>query len=662
MSDWKDAYAVYDDEALTLLANPGLVRRAAKLVPTAAWDGDVVKVGDMEVRLDERGPAQGRCPCPTAGMCVHVLAAAMFVRDGLGGPHPQEGAGGPASGGMTGADEYAPVLTEVLALNLATLCRTAGVAAARQAYSRIHVPATIAVSGTDRFLDVGLGEFSVRYIAGAGWEGMIATGEKKDRPARKLEALARLFQSQGRDWQWPDAVTSGEPVTGPTDHTRELTASVRQEIERDVTIGLSHLGGDASDRMADLVLATKVGGLPLLSRYLGTAAALLDGVAGHRDEASESQTLSSLARCWGLATALDKADAKTWPHLRGTARREFEIGQAVTLLPLGATWWVNPSGARGLTLTAWDMDAGELRLATSARPAGVDSNFFRSREMTALWGVPLSTLLDGPFRVDGPRLSADGNLSATAKSVTRLTPGFDEEVLAAIANQLQPTDISVGFTDSGQGVALVAVTGFGEVLIDEPQQQLVWSVPLSEGTWQLRQEITSHTVHRVDTLLAWDGDKAKLAYVLARRTQIRGRSVWEPVTLFLRQWAGVRMASLDFPTRARTKLTSVLQKRWERLRQRWQTPSQVPALPRTAVAQACDDVRDLLVDLAATGRLTPTAEQRRRCQQLASGFDDLALSTLGLLTRGLASDPGPRAVLRTQLVADRVAALASGYE
>jgi len=711
MSDWKDAYAAYDDEVLTLLANPGLVRRAAKLVPTAAWDGDAVKVGDMEVRLDERGPANGRCPCPTAGICVHILAASMFVRDGLlergsSGPGPQDGVRDPdfvrmtvadgttGSGPQAGAgdpdfvrmtptedsspchpaesrisatqlehlDDYSPVLAEVLSVNPTVLCRRAGATATRQAYSHIKNPVQVDLTGNAHWLDIRWSDNSVRYVAGAGWDGMVATGEKKDRPALQLEGIARLFQSQGRDWQWPDTVAAAEPATGTTDHTRQLTASVRWEIERGISVGLSHLGEDAGDRMADLVLTAKAGGLPLLSRYLGTTAALLDGVAAHRDETSEAQAISSLANSWGLATALDHAEGEAWTTLRGTARREYEVGDSMTLMPLGATWWVNPSGARGLTLTAWDMDAGEVREATSARPVGTDSTFYRSREMTALWSVPLSTLLDGPFRLDGPRLSADGNLSATAQSVTKLSAGFDEEVLRGIAGQLAPTDIDVSFADSGRGTALVAVKGFGEVLIDEPQQQLVWSLPLPEGEWQLRQEITLNTVHRVDTLLAWDADKARLAYVLARRAVIRGRSVWEPATLFLRQHAGMRMACLDFPTSARTKLTSVLQKRWERLRQRWQKPSDVPDLPRSAVAQVCDDVRDVLTDLAATGRLTPTAEQQRRCRDLASRCDDLALSTLAALARGLIADPGPQAVLRTQLVADRAAALASSYE
>lgn len=668
MSDWRSVYAGYDDAALALIGNPGLVRQAVKLLPSARWEDEAVKVGDFVVRLDARGPAQGRCPCPVAGVCVHVLAAAMFVRDGLSGvgettapARDDEVVESLAMG--AGEAPFDAVLAEVLALSPPTLCRQAGASATRQAYARITGPVPVRLGGDARRLDIGWNEVSVRYIAGAGWAGMVSGGKKKDRPALQLEALARLFVAQGRPWLWPDVVDTAQPANGPTPRTGELTAAVRQEIETAVATGLSHLGQDGAGRVADLVTAARAGGLPLLSRYLGTAAALLDGVAGHRDDISEAGTISALARGWGLAVALDQADAEHWPSLRGTARREYTTGrEPLTLLPLGATWWVTDSGARGLTLTVWDLTAGELRNATAARPAGSDPNFLQTRETTALWGVPLSILLAGPFRLDGPRLGVDGTLSATASAVTRLPGGFDETVLRDLAARLVPLPAGAGFTVGGAAVALVAARGFGKIVIDEPQQQLVWSLPLAEGTWQLRQEITPDTVRRVDTLLAWEAEKVNPAYVLARRAVVRGRAVWEPVTLFLRYHSGLRLAVLDFPTPLRATLTSLLQKQWARLRRRWQDSAAVPPLPRSAVARVCDDIRELIVDLAATGRLTPTIEQRRRCYELATCCDDLTLATLAGLTRQMADEPGPRAVLGAQLVADRVAVLAAGYE
>jgi len=565
MTDWKASYAGYDDATLALIGNPGLVRRAAKLAPEARWVDDAIQVGDMMVRLDQKGPAHGRCPCPTAGVCVHVLAAAMFVRDGLGS--------------VTVPEDFVPVLQPT--------------------------------------------------------------------PSRRQ----------------PNAV----PDSGPSERTRAVTARVRAEIETDIDIGFSHLGDDAADRLAGLAVDTRTAGLVLLSHYLGTATALLGGLASNDDDVSETDFMASLARCWGLAVALDHADADQWSRLRGVARREYSPqDDHMTLLPLGATWWVTPSGARGLTLTTWDADSAELRTATTSRPAGLDPSFGPSQNNTALWNKPLSALLDGPFRIDGPRLSADGVLSATARSVTCLTHAkasqrglFSNDTLNGVAQKLTPDAISPGFADASRPSALVAVDGFGELAIDEPQQQLVWTLPAGRSSWQLRQEITDATTNRGDTLLALDAQGVKPNFVLARRNHLRGQAVWEPVSVFLSQLGGSRLIALDFPPRNMAGASSVLQKQWAALRRRWQTSPAAPSASRTAVAVVCDDVRDLLVDLAATGRLAPSPEQQRRLQAISARCDDLALGTMAKLVQSLLVSPDAASVLRLQLVTDRVGLLAS---
>ncbi|MDR3359672.1 MAG: hypothetical protein LBO20_03280, partial [Bifidobacteriaceae bacterium] len=91
MSAWLAAYARDDDAALAALANPGLVRRAGVLATEAEWvedpsgPGATVRVGRFEVRLDGRGAGHARCPCPSAGVCVHVVTAAKLARQRAGG-------------------------------------------------------------------------------------------------------------------------------------------------------------------------------------------------------------------------------------------------------------------------------------------------------------------------------------------------------------------------------------------------------------------------------------------------------------------------------------------------------------------------------------------------------------------------------------------------
>jgi len=571
---WTDAYAPYDEAALVTLANPGLVRRASKLAAEAQWVGEVtdrgvVKVGDVEVRLDTKGPQGARCPCPTAGTCVHILAGVLFLR------------------------------------------------------------AWVEANG-------GFPESAIEA-----------------EPVAEPKAQARQDNKDA-------------PTEGPTDATRAVTAKVRDEIEKTASVGLSHLGQDAADRIFDLAIEARAAGLALLGRNLTTASALIDGLVERRDDVDERQAIASLARAWGLAAALDAAGASgsssdDWVRLRGSVRREFTTQDHVTLLPLGATWWVTASGARGLTLTTWDAEAGELRSATSARPGGTDAGFIRSREMTALWGAPLSTLLRGSFRLDGPRMASDGSLSATARHVTQVVEGYKADVLRGIAENLTPERPTVGLADTNRPVALVAVDGFGEIAFDEPGQQMVWSVPVGGRVWHLRQEITKHTSHRIDELLRWNGAKLRPEFLLARRAVIGGQAVWEPATAFVPFDGGLRMLTVDFARPLATHKPSVLQKRWEMLRSRWQTMATAPPVTRSAVEKVLDDIRDMIVDLVVTGRLTPSARQAGRLSELAAKCDEMALATVAKTMRSLVSDPGPIGVLRLQLVTDRAADIASAF-
>ncbi len=674
---WTTVYRGYDDQALTAVANPGLVRRAAKLATSAVVDGSgVVTVGGFDVRLDDRGPAHGRCPCPAAGVCVHVLAAAMAVRDRTSDDGPETSTTSPGSsapGAESAEGDPAPVVDEIVALEPAALCRRAGVAAARRAFRR-PTGAPVTLTGNARWVDIAWDDRSVRYVAGAGWDGMVSRTDPDDRSAVHLEALARVFGLRDVAWTRPPAVDAGAedgPPDRPTRATRALTASVRDEITATVSAGLSHLSPDAAERLASLATEARIVGLPLLGRHTGTGAALLEGLAEHRDDVSETEATSALARVWALSRALDapdgsfpaeagegSADAR-WARLRGTVRRTFdESGDRLTLHPLGATWWVTPTGARGITLTAWDADAATVRTATAARPAGTDPRFVRSPGTVALWGSTVPRLLAGPFRVDGARTAPDGALSATARSVTCLPGGIDETVLHAVRASLTSGAPGVGFSGVDHPVTLVAVPRFGEVVVDEPTQQLVWSLP---DDLVLHLPITADTVHRVDALLALEASRdvrSQVAYVLARRAVVRSRAVWEPVTVVLRRAGGLELFSLDFTDPPRLKNRSLLQRRWDLLSRRWARTPQTPTVARPAVAVVCDDVRDLVVALTATGRLTVSGQQRQRCDDLARRCDDLALGTLAASVRRLAAHTDVEALLRAHHVADRAAALA----
>lgn len=82
---WQTVYFHYDEDALTVFANAGLLRRARKDV-----DNEKVSVTDantgqfssdgQKVVLHEAGIQQASCDCSAAGCCKHILAAILWLQ------------------------------------------------------------------------------------------------------------------------------------------------------------------------------------------------------------------------------------------------------------------------------------------------------------------------------------------------------------------------------------------------------------------------------------------------------------------------------------------------------------------------------------------------------------------------------------------------------
>lgn len=102
---WAAAFSVYgalDDVALIALGNRGLLRRgraelaAGRVAPVnepadpgagAQPVAEEVTIGvgrpPVPVTLTVSGPQDARCPCPVAGICVHILAACLWMRQAI---------------------------------------------------------------------------------------------------------------------------------------------------------------------------------------------------------------------------------------------------------------------------------------------------------------------------------------------------------------------------------------------------------------------------------------------------------------------------------------------------------------------------------------------------------------------------------------------------
>jgi hypothetical protein len=275
---------------------------------------------------------------------------------------------------------------------------------------------------------------------------------------------------------------------------------------------------------------------------------------------------------------------------------------------------------------------------------------------TGLWSTPLNMLLSGPFELRGAKSAEDGTLSAAADSARRLEGKVDQQVLdAASAVRL---DARSGAFGRPFGAAVVlAVSGIGSVQIDEVAQQVVWTLPTADKRVPvtLRQAVTPDTQARVDRILALHDDRARIAYVVAEHTQTRGRAHLAPVAAWGVGKRHLTLVSFDFEPTRRTEKAGALRKTLALSRRRWAAKAVQPVETRSAVERCCDDTRDLMVQLTATGRAALSADQLRRQTAIAERCDALALTTLAAAIRRIASRPNPGDLLRAHHLADRLA-------
>jgi len=564
-ANWAATYGNYDDEALAALASTGLLRRAAKDVEAGkvGWDAaggaaaGVVAADGQRVQLAPQGPGAARCDCPAPGVCKHILAAALWLRTA---PAAVSGEGIPA----TAVANEAKVLDEVLALDADALFKEAGVAAVRKAAGMQDTlaGAEVAVQGAVLAVRLPALDLVCRYVAGAGYAGMVSEAEPRLRKTLHLLALAAVRHAHGKPFCWPGQGEAAQaPADGLSEDETRFLAQARALVLELCAGGWSHVSDIAAPQLRALATSARVESFPRLAGLLRGLAGIADLLVARDFGVDEAQALVLCAQAHALTLALEAAahrsDAALLARLRGTARRSFELGTAMELLPLGACWWESRSGARGLTCAFWDADAGLLRQAVLARRDDSDPGFSRSSAWAshALWpGVgPADSLARGTLALDQPRLSEDGRLGLGGVTRAAMRPawtasdprwrqaGFDDWNLLrdAVAG-------SAGLLGEPLDMVLLRPGACEAPRLDEVEQQLEWRLlDRARRVLTLRLPYEHWKASRLDSLEAWVASGAAVAGVVARLER-GAQGLLEPVTLVLERGGQLQAVSLDY--------------------------------------------------------------------------------------------------------------------
>lgn len=663
LPDWLAGYRL-DDDALAVLANRGLVRRALKeaaRIELDAADHAAVELRytgtpSARVRLLPGGPRKAVCGCPVAGVCVHIVAACVWVRDASieAQPPSVELVETPAEG----FDELnqPDVETQLLALNPAAVNRAAGIAAVRIVTAAGIAPTPTTIENRGGALHISWpGSPEIVAVPGGGFAGLLVSGSHSDVVERawRLETVVRLFAANGRTWEWPARVDSLD-IVHPGQ--REAMTLARDTAEALLRAGLSRVGADGVQRLTAAAQRARLEALPLLATLLTQARGRAAGVAGRDDDSSERQLLGALARAWALAAALHAADPPLPPHLVG-GRGAGEAAETGTLLPLALRWWTAPSGARGLTVTLWDLTHHRLETVATGRAAGADPSFTRSWEAPLLWGTSAHTLAGGCLTLTGAERRDDGGLSPTTR--TRALPGArfadtppDLEALARAVEDSGRGTAAVGFLAPAARLRVVLprrLRGVAEPELDEVNQELLWPIADRTGARHLaRMDATGPDQQVIGDLLR--GGRQIAAVVLDDRDR--------PLSVFVAENGGVRLIapSLTPPER------EVRRGWWARRAAKDQRPrahSGERDRPRGPLTQAGEAVLDVCEALASTGRPALSPRQRETLQSRAEQASGLGLASLAAAIEPLlGSSVTPAAVLRATLIAERTLVLA----
>ena len=688
-------YGALDDVALIALGNRGLLRRGrAELAagrvepvngPTAPEAVSqpvpgVVTIGvgrpPVPVTLTAAGPQDARCPCPVAGICLHVLAACLWMREAVNrGGTAEDSSAVNATTGPTASQAQPtgtrlseapaheggsdPVLDEVLAWEPVDVEKSLGAEARRRAQASLAgiapgrlAAATDVTSAPGRLSITWPDAPEIVVIAGLGPRGMIVSGRHSSvaNAAWCRQAVIRLFARAGRPWPWPDEkATLG-------DRKRDVVSTVATVIETVLSAGISHAGPRSATDLERLAQVSRLEELPRLSRLLTSAAWRLRALAERDDAVDEAAVLSALAAAWSLTQALTAVTGPPTPALIGSA--DTETAETGLLLPLGATWWTSPSGGRGLTIRLWDLDNGRPEAVTTGRAAGVDAAFRYSEDAILLWGTSVRNILSGPLRLTGAARRPDGALAPSSRTAVTRRSGeasYDDVDLAAVADRLQ----GIGFGPEAARfeapvprvrLIMVGQDGLGPIDIDEVHQHYLWSVTSTDGHRHLL------------TMEVGGREMQMVSDALSRKLQIQAVTVEGdcPAGVFVCEHDRLSLLAATFPPSrsASNRGYRRLHRRKEQMlsRMRTQAPDKNGA-DRTPIRALAQDVHEALTALAASGTMRPAGMVAHVLRTRARMADDLQLTTLTALLAEVDDRPSPGALLRACAVVDRLDAL-----
>ncbi len=585
-----------------------------------------------------------------------------------------------ATAAIIASSSATSALEEVLALQWPLVFKLAGVAAVRRAANTPEGSVDIDAQSAVLVVTMPALAQSCRYIAGAGFAGMVSDVPANERKAVHLMALAAVWRAHEKAVPWPDGVVQITPpleVVGKVE--KQFLQQVQATLQELLRGGLSHVGPSTSARLLALNMSARGEGLPRLAAMLRSLSGMSQGLEARDHRVEEGDALALISRINALCEALAGASGEPLLALRGRLRRAFALPSEQTvlnLLPLGAHWWQTLGGARGLTLSLWDFENKQLLQTTLARPDASDMGFNRESAWNTLAVWPgagsAATICAAALQLEHPRLSEDGcNIALGGLTRAAKLPVFQ-------ANDARLSEMGWGNWEQVRTQIRQAAGLAGEPLhtlllrpattalpvLDEAQQQFNWALQDSDEAW-LNLSIPCGPGYetRIQNLDRITARKSPILGVLAVVERSGARVFLNPAAVIIGATEQpIRVVSLDYakePVITTTMTDRILRMFQARLNADKAAAPAVHAF--TLVARLLSPVCEVLETQAATGRVPLTAYQVETLKHAVSVSESVGLYTLATALQAHLAAPSMRSLMRLNYLCNLLIEL-EGFE
>ncbi|EPK8019351.1 SWIM zinc finger domain-containing protein [Providencia rettgeri] len=666
---WKNSYLQYDDDALTVFANVGLLRRARKdvenqkVIPTDLGAGTFTSDG-QSVSLDAQGIQKATCNCPATGCCKHILAAVLWVQSNtIEESDPEESI----------ASESDTVLSELLALQPESLITQATKLELRLALKFVAQwqDNELVYDAQPNQLKISLPEYDepIIYMRNSGLQGMISSLPEKQKKAIHLAIIAKLKLQHGQDWHWPEELTAGQvQQQGLSQDDKVVMDSIEQFIQDMLRQGLSHISQSSASQLQLLNMSARAEGLPRLAKDMKRLSQQVKRLADKHFTMDEGQVLRLIAEISAYLYQLSAANEQQLIELKGLQRRQYsEQPTEFDLLPIDANWWKTESGAIGATLSFWDRQNKKIIQCTQGRSNSLDPTFNRQNvwQTLSLWKHTAEHLMKTPFRLHSPRLSEEGELSASGESyaVSGKEKGLTADDYLNIKAEFGYTDwqlvaneLPTLTQDNRFSPVLLHITNYEPLYWDETEQCVLWTVTdAQQNRAFLRLNWQGSDDHKIEELRFMTKQQWPICAVTVQVSYSQEAIQLVPKTLWLKKEQGIELFYLDFESTPRKKQRSGFFNKIIEYMAKKQQKSQVFVPELTLASQLVRPILSVLETQACTGRECLSQNQQNEIAYVIKTLEDLGALWLAKQFKPLiaSSDLQPEVLLQLVYLCDR---------